>query len=210
MPSLDMLVIVPLLSRYSLSRHSPPKSYSLLRDALLPAALLLPLALAGCSRPAIPSIPNVAEQNALAAEHQQENNLARQQMELIPPPSKTRYMAVKSLTLWENPYLTVQGEMATLHVVVADGNTSGLGVGGMLRPIGARRRDLNVRVIDLPTALNAIPENSWPYGRVVAVEEAHEVPVKARPEVRRNMEAVIKTLNDLGVVVYEWSENGRS
>ncbi|MBB5341651.1 hypothetical protein HDF13_003984 [Edaphobacter lichenicola] len=202
-----MLIFVPSLFRHSLSRHSQPESYSLLRDTLLPAALLLPLALAGCSKPAI---PNVAEQNALAAEHQQETNLARQQMELIPPPSKTRYMAVKSLNLWENPYLTVQGAMATLHVVVADGNTSGLGVGGMLRPIGARRRDLNVRVIDLPTALNAIPENSWPYGRVVAVEEAHEVPVSARPEVRRNLESVIKTLNDLGVVVYEWSDNGRS
>jgi hypothetical protein len=203
MASLDMLVIVPSLSRYSLSRLSPPKSYSLLRDMLLPAALMLPLALAGCSKPAIPT---VAEQNALAAEHQQENNLARQQMELIPPPSKTRYMAVKSLTLWENPYLTVQGEMATLHVVVADGNTSDLGVGGMLRPIGARRRDLNVRVIDLPTALNAIPENSWPYGRVVAVEEAHDAPASARPAIRRNVEATIKTLSDLGVVVYEWNE----
>jgi hypothetical protein len=198
MPWLGMLVIVP---RYSQFRYSP------FRSSLLPAALLLSLALTGCSRPAI---PNVAEQNALAAEKQQENNLARQQMELIPPPSKTRYMAVKSLNLWENPYLTVQGEMATLHVVVADANTSGLGVGGMLRPIGARRRDLNVRVIDLPTALNAIPENSWPYGRVVAVEEAHEIPPSARPEVRRNLEAVIKTLNDLGVVVYEWAENGRS
>jgi len=201
-----MLVIVPSLFRYSMSRHSPGR-FPLLRDSLLPAVLLLPLALAGCSRPAI---PNVAEQNALAAERQQENNVARQQMELIPPPSKTRYMAVKSLNLWENPYLTVQGEMATLHVVVADGNTSDLGVGGMLRPIGARRRDLNVRVADLPTALNAVPENSWPYGRVVAVEEAHEVPVAARPEVRRNVEAVIKTLNDLGVVVYEWGDNGRS
>jgi hypothetical protein len=119
-------------------------------------------------------------------------------------------MAVKSLTVWENPYLTVQGEMVTLHVVVADANTSDLGVGGILRPIGARRRELNVRVSDLPTALNAIPESSWPYGRVVAVEEAHAVPVKARPEVRRNVETVIKTLSDLGVVVYEWSETGRS
>ena len=47
---------------------------------------------------------------------------------------------------------------------------------------------------------------SWPYGRVVAVEEAHEVPASARPEVRRNMETVMKTLSDLGVVVYEWNE----
>ncbi len=170
-------------------------------------ALLLALALSGCSRPAA---PNLAETKALAAEQQQETNLAREQMELIPPPSKTRYMAVKSLNLWENPYLTVQGGMATLHVVVADANKSDMGLGGMLRPIGARRRDLNVRVADLPTALNSIPESSWPYGRVIAVEEAHEIPVSARPEVRRNMETVIKTLNDLGVVVYEWTENGRS
>jgi hypothetical protein len=177
------------------------------RYLLLLPALLLPVALTGCTRTAVSS---VAETKAIAAQERQEISLARQQMELIPPPSKTRYMAVKSLTLWENPYLTVQGGMVTLHVVQADANTSGLGVGGMLRPVGARRQDLNVRVSDLPAALNAVPQNFWPYGRVVAVEEAHEVPVSARPEVRRNMETVIKTLNDLGVVVYEWSDSGRS
>jgi hypothetical protein len=175
---------------------------------LFPAPLLL-IALTGCTRTAA-STSNVAEAKAIAAVERQEINLARQQMELIPPPSKTRYMAVKSLTLWENPYLTVQGGMVTLHVVQADANTTDLGVGGMLRPTGARRQDLNVRVSDLPTALNAVPQNYWPYGRVVAVEEAHGVPVSARPEVRRNMETVIKTLNDLGVVVYEWSDSGRS
>src|SRR5271154_7368632 len=170
-------------------------------------ALVVSLALTGCTHTAAPSSD---ETRALAAEGAQETTLARQQMELIPPPSKTRYMAVKSLTVWENPYLTVQGGMVTLHVLQADANTSDLGVGGMLRPTGARRQELNVRVSDLPAALNAIPQNYWPYGRVVAVEEAHEVPVKARPEVRRNVETVIKTLSDLGVVVYEWSETGRS
>ena len=177
------------------------------RYLLLLPALLLPVALTGCMRTASSS---VTETKAVAAQERQEISLARQQMELIPPPSKTRDMAVKSLTLWENPYLTVQGGMVTLHVVQADANTSALGVGGILRPIGARRQDLNVRVSDLPAALNAVPQNFWPYGRVVAVEEAHEVPVSARPEVRRNMETVIKTLNDLGVVVYEWSDSGRS
>jgi hypothetical protein len=177
------------------------------RSLLLLPALLLPVAVIGCMRTASSS---VAETKAIAAEQRQEISLARQQMELIPPPSKTRYMAVKSLTLWENPYLTVQGGMVTLHVVQADANPTQLGVGGILRPIGARRQDLNVRVSDLPTALNAVPQNYWPYGRVVAVEEAHGVPVSARPEVRRNVETVIKTLNDLGVVVYEWSDSGRS
>jgi hypothetical protein len=170
-------------------------------------ALLLPLVFTGCTRTPAPS---VAETRALAAQQRQEDDLARQQLGMIPPPSKTRYMAVKSLSLWENPYVTVQGEMVTLHVTLADANASGLGVGGMLRPTGARRQNLNVRVSELPLALNAVPEGSWPYGRVIAVEEAHEVPVSARPEVRRNMEIVMKELNDLGVVVYEWSENGRS
>ena len=133
---------------------------------------------------------------------------ARQQMELIPPPSKMRYMAVHSLSSWENPYLTVQENMATLHVTLADANPSELGAGGMLRPLAARRQDLNVRVRDLPAALNAVPENSWPYGRVVAIEEAHDTPASARPAVRRNVEATIKTLSDLGVVVYEWNSDG--
>jgi hypothetical protein len=115
-------------------------------------------------------------------------------------------MAIHTLTSWENPYLTVQENMATLHVTMADANPSDLGVGGMLRPIGARRQDLTVRVSDLPAALNAIPENAWPYGRVVAVEEAHDAPASARPAIRRNVEAAIKTLSDLGVVVYEWNE----
>jgi hypothetical protein len=172
----------------------------------LASTLVLPLVLSGCTRTpaqaAAPS-PSLAEQQRQALE------VARQQLDLIPPPSKTRYMAVHSLNSWENPYITVQGGMVTLHVLMADANPSPLGQGGMLRPIGARRRNLDVRASDLPTALNAIPPSAWPYGRVVAVEEAHETPVSARPQIRRNMESVIKTLGDLGVVVYEWNDSGR-
>jgi hypothetical protein len=157
--------------------------------------------LAGCTRTAA-----VSETRTPDVSQQREMDAARQQLELIPPPSKTRYMAVRSLSVWENPYVTVQGGMVTLHVVTADANKSNLGLGGMLRPMGARRQDLNVRISELTSALNAIPEGSWPYGRVVAVEEAHQVPEHARPEVRRNMEIVMKTLNDLGIVVYEWNE----
>jgi hypothetical protein len=178
----------------------------ILHPVFLPA-LLLPVVVSGCTRTPAQS---VEASRAATAQEQQEIETARQQMELIPPPSKTRYMAVKSLSTWENPYLTVQGGMVTLHVMLADANTSELGQGGLLRPTGARRQDLNVRISELSTALNAIPESSWPYGRVVAVEEAHDVPVSARPTVRRNVETVIKTLSDLGIVVYEWNESGRS
>lgn len=144
----------------------------------------------------------------MAAQQHEQTDEARQQMELIPPPSKTRYMAIKSLTSWQNPYVTVQGGMLTLHVMLADANTSELGEGGLLRPAGARRRDLNIRVSDLPAALNAVPQDAWPYGRVVAVEEAHNIPPSARPQVRRNMEVAMQMLSDLGVVVYEWNDSG--
>jgi hypothetical protein len=166
--------------------------------------LLLPVGLTGCTGS---SAATQTPSRALAAQQQQETDATRAQLELIPPPSKTRYLAIKSLSVWENPYVTVQGGMVTLHVMTPD--VAGLGSeGGMLRPMGARRQDLNVRLSELAVALNAIPEGSWPYGRVVAVEEAHDVPPGARPQVRRNMETVMKTLNDLGVVVYEWSDGG--
>ena len=157
-----------------------------------------PLLLTGCNRASAGITSATANPQVIES--------ARQQMDLIPPPSKSRYLAVHSLSTWENPYLTVQENMATLHVTLADANPSDLGAGGLLRPVAARRQDLTVRVSDLPAALNAIPENSWPYGRVVAVEEAHDAPASARPAIRRNVEATIKTLSDLGVVVYEWND----
>ena len=161
-------------------------------------------AFTGCSRPAFP-MPGATDN---AAEQRRQLDDIRVQMDQIPLPSKTRYLAVKSLTSWENPYLTVQGQMVTLHVLMADSNTSGLGQGGLLRPIGARREDLNIRMDDLPAALNAVPQTAWPYGRVIAIEEAHDTPPSARPQVRRNIESTIRTLTDLGVVVYEWQDGG--
>jgi hypothetical protein len=176
-----------------------------LRPTLALTVSLALVALSGCSRtPASASTSS----SSLAAAQRAALESARQQLDLIPPPSKARYTAVRSLETWENPYLTVQGNMVTLHVLIADANTSGLGQGSLLRPVGARRRNLDVRLTDLPSALNAIPSSAWPYGRVVAIEEAHETPVADRPLVRRNLESVIKTLNDLGVVIYEWGNAG--
>ena len=200
-----MLGNVPIRAPFRCSRLRASSPRSSVRAAIVLAAavgLIVPVSalLTGCNR--------ASAGTTVATASPQVIETARRQIELIPPPSKTRYMAVHSLSGWENPYLTVQENMATLHVTLADANPSDMGEGGMLRPVGARRQDLNVRVSDLPAALNAIPENSWPYGRVVAVEEAHDTPASARPAVRRNMEAAIKTLGDLGVVVYEWNEGG--
>lgn len=166
--------------------------------------LMLPL-LAGCKQPGLPSSSG---DSSSSGQERRELEVIRKDLDLIPPPSKTRYLAVKSLSTWQNPYLTVQGQMMTVHVTLADANTSGLGDGGLLRPVGARHQDLNVRTSDLAAALNAVPPTAWPYGRVVAVEEAHDAPAGARPELRRNMERAIKTLGDIGVVVYEWQDGG--
>ena len=164
------------------------------------ACLASPLVLDGCRTASAGTASQAASPQAIDS--------ARQQLTFIPPPSKSRYMAVHNLSTWENPYLTVQEHMATLHVTVADANPTSLGTGGMLRPAAARHQDVIIRTSDLPQALAAVPESSWPYGRVVAVEEAHDTPASARPAVRRNVEATLKTLGDLGVVVYEWNENG--
>ena len=74
----------------------------------------------------------------------------------------------------------------------------------MLRPEAARRQELQIRPEDLTKALIALPERAWPYGRVVAIAESPEADRKKRPLVRRNVEAAIQKLNDLGVVVEEW------
>jgi hypothetical protein len=202
---LDMLEVVSIRVISPVSFRGSRVRSLFLTSALPPAVAALCLAaamlLTGCNRASA-----TAAHTVLASPREIEG--ARQQMASIPLPSKSRYLAVRSLSAWENPYLTVQENMVTLHVTLADPNSSGMGQGGMLRPVGARRQDLNVRVSDLPAALNSVPENTWPYGRVVAVEEAHETPPSARPQVRRNMEAAIKTLSDLGVVVYEWNDSG--
>jgi hypothetical protein len=191
----------PLLS-FSGRNFFMQSSFSRTKLALASALCLAasPMLLTGCNPASAGTTIPTASQQAVDS--------ARQQLDLIPPPSKSRYLAIASLSEWENPYLTVQQNMATLHVTQADANPSQLGAGGMLRPASARRQDLTVRVSDLPAALDAVPQNSWPYGRVVAIEEAHDTPVSARPAVRRNVEAAIKTLSDMGVVVYEWPEGG--
>ena len=174
------------------------------RRVLAVTALSLSL-LSGCHRDAAGTATGT---RALAEQQRELNNQVRLQLEQIPTPTKSTYMAVKTLTLWQNPYLTVQDNLLVLHVTLADANTSALGQGGMLRPSGARRQDLTIRTGELPAALNAVPATAWPYGRVIALEEAHNTPAKMEPEVRRTMEAVMRTLGDLGVVPYEWAEGG--
>lgn len=153
----------------------------------------------GCKRPLVPSEQAAADRHAETASE-------RDQLANIPPPTKTRYMAVHTFESWENPYLTVQPNMVTIHVLLADANTTPYGIGGMLRPVGARREELNVGPEKLAEALSSIPQSAWPYGRVVAVEEAHNTPASQEPVVRRNMEKTVGLLSELGIMAYDLTE----
>lgn len=169
---------------------------------ILPPALGLVLLLSGCHTP---QLPTPAREEAKAQQHA-EVDTEREQLAMVPPPSKSRFATIRSLDSWENPYIIVQADILELHVLMPDTNPSNYGAGGMFRPTGARRQVLTVSPDKLGEAVSSIPQGAWPYGRVIAVEEPRKVPADAEPSIRRAMEGTVGKLNDLGLVVYDPAE----
>jgi hypothetical protein len=114
------------------------------------------------------------------------------------------YVDVHEPGAWANPFLSVDAENFTLRITLSDANPSTVGQGTMLRPEAARRQEIQLRPADLANAVVALPSGAWRYGRVIAVAESPLAAAKDRPKLRRNMEAAIQQLNDLGLVVEEW------
>lgn len=169
--------------------------------------LFVSLAVAAC-RKEQEAVQGVA-QTAVNAEHKAQANATeldqeRAELAKIPLPTKSMYVDVHEPAQWSNPFLSVGPEYVTMRIVHADANPSPAGQGTLLRPQAARREDLQLRISDLQKAVVAIPNDAWQYGRVIAVEESPDAGAKERTKVRRNVEAVIRELNDLGVVVEEW------
>ncbi len=163
-------------------------------------AVLGSLSLTGCRTAPANAVPSTSD-------NRERIDDARRDLSRIPPPSKNLYMAVSDINEWQNPSLTVQEKMITLHVLMPDSNPSDLGKGTMLRPEAARRQVLTLDPANLAEALNAIPKEAWPYGRVVAIEEAHDAPKSAQPQLRRTIEQAIDTMQNIGVVADEWNNN---
>ena len=179
------------------------------RNSTLLAALaaLLLFALPGCKKEeqAVSKAANTAvnaEHTAQAASVERDRE--RAELAKIPLPTKSRYVDVHEPGAWSNPFLSFDAQMVNVRITVADANPSTLGQGGLLRPSAARRREVQIRQKDLVEALIALPDNAWPYGRVVAIEESPLADKKQRPAIRRQIEATIQQLSDLGVVVDEW------
>jgi hypothetical protein len=173
----------------------------------IPLALLCAL-LAGvtaCRDGAATSAPTRAEIRQERRAEQSKMDMARQELEQIPPPSKNRYLSVRTKDAYGNPFLVVHPLTVTLTVLYRDQDPDGFNGGGLLRPVKARKQEIDVRIVDLPQALASLSPDVWPYGRVVAIEESPTAPKTERVAVRRNVEATIQILNDLGVVVDEWT-----
>jgi hypothetical protein len=173
---------------------------------LLPAMFAV-FAIASC-RKEEQAVVGVAH-TAAAAEHKAqaaatELDRQRDQLARIPLPTKSLYINVHEPGEWVNPFVSVDATYLDLRVTMADANPSPIGQGSMLRPEAARRQELQIKPADLTEALIALPAGAWRYGRVVAVSESPLADRKKRPAIRRNVEAAIQKLNDLGVVVEEW------
>jgi hypothetical protein len=174
-------------------------------------ALLLGMSMAACHKEE-QAVVGVA-QHAVSAEQQAQQaaqaaatkrDQQRAQLARIALPTKSLYVDVHEPGAWANPFLSADADWLTLRVTMVDANPSTVGEGTMLRPEAARRQEIQLRPADLAEALIALPPGAWRYGRVVAVAESPLAGRKDRPKVRRNVEAAIQQLNDLGVVVEEW------
>ena len=170
-------------------------------------ALLAAVAATGCKKEeqaveGVARSAQEAEQKAQAANTERDQQ--RAELGKIPLPTKSLYVNVHDPAEWQNPFISADAEFLDLRVMMADANTSHVGEGTMLRPAAARRQEIQVRPGDLATALIALPEGAWHYGRVVAIAESPIHDRKKQAAVRRNVEEAIRRLNDLGVVVEEW------
>ena len=174
-------------------------------------SLLFAVAVAACHKEE-QVVVGVAE-HAVSAEHQAQaaaqasaSKVDQQRAALarIPLPTKSLYVDVHEPGAWANPFLSVDADSLNLRVTLADANPSSVGKGTMLRPEAARRQEIQLRPADLADALVALPPGAWRYGRVIAVAESPLANRKDRPKLRRNVEAAIQQLNDLGIVVEEW------
>jgi hypothetical protein len=151
------------------------------------------------------SAPSRAEIRQERQAQQSKMDAARQELEQVPPPSKNQYLSVHSKDAYANPFLVVHPQTITLTIIYRDQDPNAFNAGGLLRPAKARKQEVDVRPADLPQALASLSPDLWPYGRVVAIEESPTAPKTERVAIRRNVEAAIQILNDLGVVVDEWT-----
>jgi hypothetical protein len=199
------------MSSGALPRAAPCYHFSVISPASFKfcavLALFASLALTAC-RKEQQAVVGVA-QKAANAEHKAQaaaslRDQQRATLDRIPLPTKSLYVDIHDPSAWANPFLTVEAGSIDLRIIRADANPSSTGKGTMLRPAAARRQEMQIAPAELVRAVVALPDTAWPYGRVIAIAESPTAQPKDRPQIRRNVEAAIQQLNDIGIVVQEW------
>lgn len=195
-------------------------------------ALLLGLMQVACHK-GEQAVVGVAK-NAVNAEQQaqtsaqaaaQQSDRERVAVARISLPTKSLYVDVRDQNVWANPFLSVGTDTIDLRSTVievvpkepAPKETASRHKGKkhkgkkiaprpeVVRPQNiVRHQNTQVQIGNLAEALIALPNSAWRYGRVIAVAESQVANPKDRAKVRRNVEATIQKLNDLGFVVQEW------
>jgi hypothetical protein len=102
----------------------------------------------------------------------------------IPRPDETEYRAVQDARRWRNPYLIVRAD--------------GIEIVGM-PPVGKA-----VPVGRVPGILERLPDSAWPYGLIVAVQEAGVRTDRQRPYIEANRRKLLRLLKELGITINQW------
>jgi hypothetical protein len=104
-------------------------------------------------------------------------------IEQIPPADPQKYVGIREMKSWRNPYLIVSKDGISLFDV---GNS-------IERPLKSNQ---------LLDALAALPPSAWPYGRVVAVEENRaSLSDEDRVGLRRNRAILAGTLEEAKILI---------
>ena len=124
---------------------------------------------------------------------------ARQELEQIPPPSKNRYLSVRTKEAYGNPFLVVHPQTVTLTIIYRDQDPNGFNAGGLLRPAKARKQEVDVRICRFaPGTCRLFRPTSGPMAGWLRSRSHPPRPRTERVAIRRNVEATIQVLNDLG------------
>ena len=123
--------------------------------ALLPGAT-------GCRNATPSSAPSRAAVRQERQAEQSKMDAARQELEQIPPPSKNRYLSVRTKEAYANPFLVVHPQTITLTILYRDQDPNAFTAGGLLRPAKARKQEVDVRPADLPQALASLRPTCGP------------------------------------------------
>lgn len=111
---------------------------------------------------------------------------AMSRIESIPAADQARYGDVRKIKNWQNPYLVIR--------------TDSIGLMDL-----ANSEEHHIKPDEIAQALAKLPPSSWPYGRVIAVEEPKTIssPPTDVAAIRKNRAILAGTLESMHVLI-DW------